>query len=560
MVYDFGNDYFMNVKGIRLYKKLAVEIQRRIDDIPQSDLEGALEPFGDFEWKSFRIDEFKGLLAVFASLIARKCFSNVSEEHLFVFNFSSGVTEMDIVTVLRIGGKGVFLDIETKNGDDPKLKNKVLSQIRKRNDEHIPQLVNKDPYLVVGFVNEEFVEGIYFDGDKKITLKSFDKLSALLSDATGDVAAEEYLFQFSSIASIVKVCKSIREHTYSFFEDTRKVSEQLTNYQRQCDCAVVYGNAGTGKSVLALKLFFENPESKLLLLNSKLYYAMDLVQDYRSGRATYNSSSFVNLIDKDTISIIDECQRLSLDQMAMIVKLSKFTYLFGDNRQAFSKDGFPEDARKLTEKLSKETSKKIVYKILKKSKRYSDDVSKVLDTLTSLDGRETKNEKLTLPCDFSVEVVNSEKQFLAMYDRSDGIKKIYVPIADSRNGVIRIGDRRFDKAISQYDTFSVWPSDEALFGITYHALSFDIDHCFVFLDKLKYVNFQGKKYFYTASKGEPSSVLDIRLYLNELNVLFTRGRKSLTIYVEDVQAYLHLLAMVNEIKRNYVTKRRTILP
>ena len=87
--------------------------------------------------------------------------------------------------------------------------------------------------------------------------------------------------------------------------------------------------------ILALKLFFENTHTKILILNSKLYYALNFNKNYYyENRATFNTDIFLNIIDDKTISIIDECQRISIDTMAKIIKKSKITYLFGDNRQA----------------------------------------------------------------------------------------------------------------------------------------------------------------------------------------------------------------------------------
>lgn len=540
----------MNVKGLCINKRLASAICERVNDIPLSDLQGGLRVFNDYQWDGFSMIEFKSLLALFSGLVEKGFFASVADEHLFVFNYSTDVTEMDIASVLQLGEARVFLDIESKDDpSDPKLTNKLERQLRKRRKEHMPQLLKEKPYLIVGFANRVFYKAFFFDGENETEITDEDELKHRISVAKGDGAVEDVLYQSSSIASIVKVCNEIRRGKYSYFEETARLSDQLADALSNYGCAIVYGNAGTGKSVLALKLFFENPSAKMLVLNSKLYFAMGMSKEYAQGRATFNSGAFIDSIDTETISIIDECQRLPLDELIEIVRRSKFSFLFGDSKQAFTKKGYLGGADKLAGILKEEIGVESFVKRIRKSRRYSDAVADALDTLTSLKDETSKpNSDVKLPNDYSIKVLFSEAQFLSEYEKAEGVKKIYAPIADSRSDVLKIGDKEFVKADYTDDDFSVWPSDGNLFGITYHALSFDVDHCFVFLDKLRMISHGKKRTFYTSARNEPSDFSDIQIYLNELNVLFTRGRKSLTIFVKDIEAYLHLQALVSKLE------------
>ena len=72
-----------------------------------------------------------------------------------------------------------------------------------------------------------------------------------------------------------------------------------------------------------------------------------------------------------------------------------------------------------------------------------------------------------------------------------------------------------------------------------HALSFDVDHGFIYLPTVKIVksNRQNKIYYQDVIDND-----DVTKFMNELNILFSRGRKSLNIFVNDIHTYLFLKA------------------
>lgn len=539
-----NNTINMNVKGIRINKKLAYALNQRIDDIPLGTLRG-LDVFNSFNWIGFSKNEFKSLLSLFDVLISTGCFARVEDDHLFVFNYSTDVAEMDIASVVRMDDRRVFIDIESKNGSDDHLPQKINRQIEKRIKNHLPQLLGSNPYIIAGFTNGNLVKCVYFDGAEKLEITSMEEFAQLTNEFEGDNEAEGALYQSSSLASIVRVCSDIRSGKYSYFEETCRLSDALMEAQRDYDCAVVFGNAGTGKSVLALKIFFENQNSKFLVLNSKLYFAMGLSREYAKGRATFNSKSFISSIGEDTVSIVDECQRLPLEQIKQIVEKSKFTFLFGDCRQTFSNTGFLDGAERLSEILESECGVKCFTKIVKKTRRYSDEVADALDMLTSLDESKTVGK---LPGDYSIKVFFDENDFMSEFASVSGNKKLYLPICDARSETLSIGGKIFRKAENTDDNFSIWSSNNDVYGLTYHALSFDVDHSFVFLPDARVIEYGKKRVLYTFNKPDPLSFVDIRTYLNELNVLFTRGRKSLNILAKDIETYLYLKTLVNKLR------------
>ena len=179
---------------------------------------------------------------------------------------------------------------------------------------------------------------------------------------------------------------------------------------------------------------------------------------------------------------------------------------------------------------------------MKKARRYSDEVDQAISLLTRNEGKLVK-----LPKDYDINLFYDEASFLNKYDSLGGIKKIYVPCVNSKE-ILTIYDRDFIKANYTDDSFSIWPSIDNYYGVTYHALSFDIDHAFVFLKGIRLVSYGKKNHLYYRDLGTFDDYTDIQLFLNELNILFTRGRKTLNIYVDDIRVFLYLNSVVKKIK------------
>ena len=74
------------------------------------------------------------------------------------------------------------------------------------------------------------------------------------------------------------------------------------------------------------KAFFANTR------NSNI--GIRLAKLYKDNKTTYKTEKFLEIIDNETISIVDESQRLSINQMLQIIQKSKAVAFFGDHRQA----------------------------------------------------------------------------------------------------------------------------------------------------------------------------------------------------------------------------------
>lgn len=286
---------------------------------------------------------------------------------------------------------------------------------------------------------------------------------------------------------------------------------------------------------MALRLFAEHQkEAKLLVVNSKLYYTLDLgFSFYSSGKATFNTEKFIENLSSDDLAIVDECQRLSLEDMKMIVEKSKCAVFFGDEKQAWSENSTDLNSKALCNEFEKSGFDSCCKK-LTKSKRYSDETNKAI---TSLLFPTKQADAIKLPHGYTIYITFKPKTFLKMFKEADGLKKLYCPYTDSAGKTLKIDQEEFPCASRTDDNFSAKP-DSSKYGNTYHALSFDVDDCFVFLPYTKAIEVRRKSYLFT-SRLEMTEK-NIWKYQNELNILFTRGRKSLTICVEDITAYLLL--------------------
>ena len=105
--------------------------------------------------------------------------------------------------------------------------------------------------------------------------------------------------------------------------------------------------------------------------------------------------------------------------------------------------------------------------------------------------------------------------------------------------LIPIGDEKFYMADRDFYAFSVSTSSEDCIGHTLHAISFDVENNYVYLDNVCIINKSGKDTLVKKDSDYKNEEM-IRKFLNELNILFNRGKKSLNIYTTDFEVYLFL--------------------
>ena len=346
---------------------------------------------------------------------------------------------------------------------------------------------------------------------------------------------------------------AIRKTSFQLNHNNEDIYNLLKSKIDKYKVVICYGPAGSGKTILAMKLLQENPlRSRLLLLNKKFYYANQLDYDYPSEGIIYGSDAFLLSINEHSISIIDEAQRINYDTLLKIIKRSKTTFIFGDENQIFEKRYITFNSDELYKKLICEEALSVKKVEVKCCKRYSNEASSALNFLTK-PGNE-KPERAKLLNDYQINIFCDETKFLEKYDSVEGLKKMYTPFTclSSYTFFIEIGGKRFSRYPTDCNNFSLIEDENLIyfFGTTYDAISFDVDHCFVYLTRVHIINEKTDKdsecIYY---KNEFDSEENLKIFLNDLHILFTRGKKSLNIYVDDAQVYLYLKNKISLLRK-----------
>ena len=492
-----------------------------------------LNVLNTFDWTTFKRDEFFEIISSMCELFNKVQFTDNQE---FVLFYTTDVTEMDAVTVLYFGDKPIFVDFEVKTGDKIRLEISLKQQLEKRKNEYIPQLFKDTNYLLIGSINNEINFGLISENEEP---KWIDDNSVLkiLNECSQYLSVSDFLYQVSNMASIVSIFDKIEDGSFKYFEDTKRISESFIkrlNERNDEKGIICYGNAGCGKSVHALKLFHELENSRMLILNPKLYFTLNMSKYYYSGKASYKPNDFIEELEETDIAIVDEAQRLTESQIIKIVEKAKKVVFFGDEKQSFKLNENLFTMKELASFINKNTGGKFHQKKLQHSKRYSDDVSEIIENLTTETPKKVHNVN-----DYNVNVYCDLKIFLDEYYAIKGNKKMYVPYTIRNSGSFKIVDKTFNMAEFENNGFSTSQNiDPSYVGHTLHALSFDVDDAFVYLPSVKLVRSDRKnKLYWREDVTDPNLV---KKFMNELNILFSRGRHSLNIYVSDIRTYLFL--------------------
>lgn len=528
----------MNIRGLVLEKELIESLHGNKSKLT-IDLLKSLDVFDSYNWGTFKKDEFNYILDSLVSLFQDYLFD---KKQKFIIFYETDVTEMDVVTVLEINGEPVFMDIEIKNDDnEEEMTQKIREQFAKREESFFPQLFKDSKYIELGIVNNKIVL-MKYKNDKSICEIDANELKSLIFYSTNYTEFESFLYQVNNLSSIISISSKIKDGTFKYYKDTQSIADSFIekiNKDPEIKGIVCYGNAGTGKSVLALKLFYEIPNTKILILNPKFYFCLNMSGYWKDGRASYKVDEILSNINSDDILIVDEAQRLEETQIISLARSCKKIILFGDEKQSFKENENIMDISQMKKFLEKLDLGKIHKRKLNVSKRYSDKVSLLISNLTTIHPLEVNSAK-----DFEINLFYSEKDFEDKYNNIKGLKKIYIPITQQQVGSISINDHSYEIADFMENGFSIETVYENKVGHTLHALSFDVDHSFVFLSNINLVRIKNEKstkvYYGMYYRDKCDDTTKMIKFMNELNILFSRGRKSLNIYVNDILVYLFL--------------------
>lgn len=532
----------MNLKGIKITKKM----YKRISELGTLNLKNTmlkgLDEFKKFTWSNFVKQEFDNLITCMEILEENGIFANLSDKQLFIVNYYTDVTEMDIATVFTDkDDNNIIIDIEFKTGSESC--EKLDEQISKRVNDHMRQLFLREKYVIIAMNDDGFYKAVYYDSKENIVLDTIEELQNLTNNFYGNDYVETILTQANDLAGIHNLYKQMESGEFKYYEETKRTTEFIMEKINGGVKAIVcLSSPGTGKTVVAFKMFFENENTMFLIMNQKFYNSLGLTKYFIDGRCFFGTDAFLKNDLSEKIVIIDEVQRLSKEKILQIIKSSKATVLFGDTGQAFMTTDLDLDGHKLITYL-KENGIYTYEKELKRSKRYNDSVEKALNFLTSRNL--SLNEKLILE-DYKINLFYDVTEFLNVYHNCKGAKKMYTTYDYKHCSTLLIGDEIFTMAAKDFYEFSISTGYENYIGHTLHAISFDVENNFVFLRNVCVIN-KSKKDILSNKFFDISTQENITKFLNELNILFTRGKKTLNIYTEDLEVYLYLNKKLKDI-------------
>lgn len=533
----------MNLKGIKIDKKLYRKINEiGVENLKNSTLRG-LDEFKCFTWSNFTKQEFSSLIKSLKFFDNNNLLDNISDSQIFIFNYFTDVTEMDIATVLKdVEGNNVIIDIEYKSGLD--VKEKLDLQIVSRITDHMQQLFLNEKYIVIGMTDDGFYRASYYNGIENIDFTDFAEFKELFIKLESKDNVESILTQANNLAGIHKLYRQLEDGSFKYYEETKRTTEFILEKISEGKKAVIcLSSPGTGKTVAAFKLFFENMDFMFLIMNEKFYRSLSLVKYFCSGRCFFGTDTFLSKDLSNKIVLIDEAQRLSKEQILTIINKSKATIIFGDTNQAFMPHDLNLDGSGLIKYL-RDNGVYVHKKELKRSKRYDDNVEKALNYLVS----KSSNEKMSIELyDYKINLFYNSELFLKEYNDCVGGKKIFTTFNKKDSDTLLIGDTTFYMAQRELCDFAIINGLENYIGHTLHAISFDVENNFVYLPDIR-VKQRKSKDILVLEGMDISNEENITKILNELNILFTRGKKSLNILVPDIETYLHLNKKLKDIK------------
>lgn len=525
----------MNLKGIKVTKKMYKKISEiGVINLKASTLHG-LDEFKRFTWSNFVKQEFSALIKCMDILDKNEMFNSINDSQLFIFNYYTDVTEMDIATVLTDKeNNNVIVDIEYKSGAEAE--NKLDEQIIKRIQDHMQQLFLNEKYIVIAMTDKGFYRANYYDSENNIDIMSIDELKGLFKNLNNNSFVETVLTQANDLAGIHSLYNKMETGEFKYYEETKRTTEFILKKIDEGKKAIVcLSSPGTGKTVVAFKLFFENENTMFLIMNQKFYNSLGLTKFFIAGRCFFGSDTFLKQDLSEKIVIIDEAQRLTKEKILEIIKVSKATILFGDSGQAFMPNDLELDKHQLIDYL-KEKGIYVHDKELKRSKRYNDSVEKVLNFLSSRSLSLKENIVLE---DYKINLFYDVNEFLESYHSCKGGKKMFTTYDYRDISPVLIGDEIFYMADRDFYTFAISTGPENFLGHTLHAISFDVENNYIYLKNVCVVNKKGKDIL-IKKDSDYTNEETITKFLNELNILFTRGKKTLSIFTDDLEVYLYL--------------------
>lgn len=536
----------MSVSGVVIDLKAVNNVI--LDSVESFSLE-EIQKFDTINNKNSKIKkkEFINIINAFEDMIYQEIFKEVDDTQEFIINLVNNVSEFDAITILDSLKGNLVVDIEVKRGETlleiEETKQKLSIQLKQKVNNHLNQMFVKENKLVIGYINNKFYKAFYFESGN--SLEEFFSISELKKKLDSlqirklDLIVDR-IINANNLDKINDIYTKLESGDFKLYDQcTKKVNEIKKHILENKKVIICLAKAGYGKTVLALKIFFdtrENPNYKLLVLNEKFYKSFNMKKYFVTKKAFYGTDALISNITSNDYVIIDETQRLTKEQLKVIVEKSKCVIFFGDTSQAFrSNDDFYKEEIFINE-IEKLTYNYVRVKI-RKPNRYDTSSDKAIRYMTTHINSTDEIEKLDK---FDIKIFNNQKLFLKSYLENNENKKIFTLFDFGvKNSLIVLKDDSeklhvFDLANRDDSTYAINSSDDIV-GHSLHAVSFDVDHCYVILNDLTFNN----RYDLPVPSclNVEDEVSRIK-YTNELNILFSRGKKSLTILIADLKSYL----------------------
>lgn len=521
-------------------------IKKVLEYGPETLLLEDIAKFSTIESRKVKINksEFVQIFKVFEQLISKDLFQNIDDSQIFFINYSNAIAEFDVLTILNYKGKSIVFNIEVKSSEK-NVEEKLLKQINNRINDHLQQMFIDDNYLVVGFIDNEFSNSVLKMNDAIKNL-SLEELIEMKNSFSKNENVYNRIIISDNLSDIQNVYRKVKEGTFKMYSSNKQtlmeINREIENNRKVVLCLA---KPGYGKTVLALNLFFSLTNSKLLILNQKFYYTFNMSEFFYKDRAFYGTETFINSLNANSIAIVDEAQRLNSNTLERIIASSKVTIIFGDTGQAFMADDefysneLYEDAIR---RISLGNYKKIK---LKESIRYPKEVD--VDLRYIVDKRTRKDELLKLE-NFEIVAYNCKEAFFKAYNKLSHSKKIFKMYNYSDLNapiVVKVDGDTYTYTPAERDFWHFSISENVpKYGHTLHAISFDIENVFLYLDNLHFSKEHNMPVPNNINENEEG---EIEKYKNELNILLTRAKKSLHIYVEDLISFLWFNEKIKDI-------------
>ena len=478
-----------------------------------------------------------------------RAFETTKDKTAFFTFLNLGSNEMDACMFGKMERPGeksthVWLDLEVKTaqrgGEKSEIEAKLIDQVQTHAKEVMPMFFQDIMCVSAGFLDGVFVSAqTYHSGlDRCLSENEF---YSFMREVVWSDDGMEYIRQITGIGNIRGIIRQIEDGTFKWHVDTRKKLDAIDNLLSQKRFVLCYAEAGSGKSVLATSLFMRHKNdpcpAKMLVMNQKFYKVLSMDKFYADKGCFFGSNQFLAALTADSIAIIDEAQRVNSYYLIEVLKRAKCLIAFGDERQSFYHTDNLDAPKDIAAKIESQIGVKAQHMSVRCPKRYDDFVALALESLTKIDAKPQCNRSSFN--NYSIRVIRNFDEFIDAYNK-DNSPRMFIPYGD--RGAFS-SDPLIKKAGLQLldaDTNDFYVGKQYV-GDTFHAISFDVDNNYVYLPNLT-LGLLYRKHVLTEERLITTN--DKKRFLNELNILFTRGLKSLTIYVPDVPAYLHIMSVL----------------